>query len=126
VRRDFLEPVDPGNGEHAGFLIDRELVALGRVDLFSVKESDDEHDAVLYSQCGLTRSYGRFHRLWGAGINGPQTLDDNQLPLIRCSRHTDRGSSRLTSGLLKVQVACHAERHRRGEPPQVHRLGYIY
>jgi hypothetical protein len=47
VRRDFLEPVDPGNAEHASFLIDGELVPLGRVDLFSVKESDDEHSAVL-------------------------------------------------------------------------------
>jgi hypothetical protein len=34
-------------------LIDGELVPLGGVDLFSVKESDDEHDAVLSSECGL-------------------------------------------------------------------------
>jgi hypothetical protein len=53
VRRNFLESVDPGNAEHAGFLIDGELVTLGRVDLFSVKESDDEHDAVLSSERGL-------------------------------------------------------------------------
>lgn len=54
MRRDFLKPVDARNAEHAGFLVDREFVALGRVDLFSVKESDDEHDAVLSSECGLT------------------------------------------------------------------------
>src|ERR1700730_9106937 len=53
VRRYFLEPVDPGNAEHASFLIDGELVAVQCVDLFSVKESDDEHDAVLSSECGL-------------------------------------------------------------------------
>jgi hypothetical protein len=53
VGRDFLEPVDAGNAEHASFLIDVELVALGRVDLFSVKEPDNKHDAVLSSECGL-------------------------------------------------------------------------
>jgi hypothetical protein len=59
VRCDFFEPVDPQNAEHAGLLVDGELVAVGRVDLFSVKESNNEHDAVLSSERGLERSYDR-------------------------------------------------------------------
>jgi hypothetical protein len=55
VRRHFLEPVDSGNAEHARIVIDAELVALGCVDLFSIKKPDDEHDAVLSSECGLAR-----------------------------------------------------------------------
>ena len=53
VGRDFLESVDPVNGEHAGAFIDSELVAVQAVDLFSIQEVDDEHDAVLSSECGL-------------------------------------------------------------------------
>jgi hypothetical protein len=53
VSRDFLEPVDPGNAQHASLLIDRELVAVLCVDLFSIKEPDDEHGAVLSSEFGL-------------------------------------------------------------------------
>ncbi|MDT5340840.1 MAG: hypothetical protein QOE52_24, partial [Mycobacterium sp.] len=55
---------------------------LGRVDLFSVKESDNKHDAVLSSQRGLARSYDRSAAgpdpLWGGGVNGAETLHDNQ------------------------------------------------
>jgi hypothetical protein len=40
-------------------LIDGELVALGRVHLFSVKKPDNKHDAVLSSECGLAWWYGR-------------------------------------------------------------------
>jgi hypothetical protein len=82
VRRDFLEPVDPQHAEHTGVFVDGELVALGRVDLFSVKESDNKHDAVLSSQRGLARSYDRSAAgpdpLWGGGVNGAETLYDNQ------------------------------------------------
>jgi hypothetical protein len=52
VRRYFLEPIDPRNAEYASLLVDRELVALCCVNLFSVEESDDEHDVVLPSDCG--------------------------------------------------------------------------
>ena len=53
VGRDFLEPVDPVDAEHASGFIDTELVAVQAVDLFPVKESDNKHDAVLSSECGL-------------------------------------------------------------------------
>jgi hypothetical protein len=82
VRRDFLETVDPQHAEHTGVFVDGELVALGRVDLFSVKESDNKRDAVLSSQRGLARSYDRSAAgpdpLWGGGVNGAETLYDNQ------------------------------------------------
>jgi hypothetical protein len=82
VRGDFIEPVDSVHGEHAGLLIDGELVVLGPVDLFSVKQPDNEHDAVLSSKRSLARSCGRLglgcDRLWGGGVNGAETLHDNQ------------------------------------------------
>jgi hypothetical protein len=83
VRRDFLESVDPVNAEHASFLIDGQLVALGRVDLFSVKEPDDEHDAVLSSECGLAcdRTVDPLpdpDPLWDWDVNGLKTCNDNQ------------------------------------------------
>jgi hypothetical protein len=82
VRRDFFESVDPQNAEHSGLVVHGELVALGRVDLFSVKESYYEHDAVLSSDCGLARSYDRPSARavpsWGEGVNGAETLPDDQ------------------------------------------------
>src|SRR5277367_2267080 len=82
VRGDFIEPVDPVHGEHASLLIDGELVVLGRVDLFAVKQPDNEHDAVISSERSLARPYGRlgvgFDPLWGGGVNGAETLHDNQ------------------------------------------------
>jgi len=70
------------HSKHAGLLIDGELVVLGRVDLFSVKERDNEHDAVLSSERGLARSYDRPVAgpvpLWSGGMNGAETLHDNQ------------------------------------------------
>jgi hypothetical protein len=54
VCRDFLEPIDAQNGEHTSVFVDAELVALGRVDLFTVEQSDNEHDAVLSSERDFT------------------------------------------------------------------------
>ncbi len=70
------------HSKHAGLLIDGELVVLGRVDLFSVKERDNEHDAVLSSERGLARSYDRPVAgpvpLWSGGVKRAETLHDNQ------------------------------------------------
>jgi hypothetical protein len=43
VRRDFLESLDPRNGNHAGVVVDREMVSLGCVDFASVDEPDYKH-----------------------------------------------------------------------------------
>jgi len=82
VRGDFFEPIDPVHGEHAGLLIYGERVVLGPVDLFSVKEPDNEHDAVLSSERGIARSFDRPVAgpvpLSSGGVNGTETLHDNQ------------------------------------------------
>jgi hypothetical protein len=43
VRRYFLEPVDPGNRKNAGFLVNFQLVAVGTLNFFAVREADYEH-----------------------------------------------------------------------------------
>jgi hypothetical protein len=47
VRGDFLEAVDPVHAQDAGVFVDGQLVVLGEADLFSVKQSDNKHGAVL-------------------------------------------------------------------------------
>jgi hypothetical protein len=54
VRRYLLVPIDPVNAQHASLFIDLELVALGRVDFFSVKESDNKHDVSSRKGAGFT------------------------------------------------------------------------
>jgi hypothetical protein len=70
------------HGEYASLLIDGELVVLGRVDLFAVEQPDNEHDAVLSSERGQTRPCERPGAgpdpLLGGGVNGGETLYDNQ------------------------------------------------
>jgi hypothetical protein len=113
VRGDFIEPVDPVHGEHASLLIDGELVVLGRVDLFAVKQPDNEHDAVLSSERSLARPYGRlgvgFDPLLGGGVNGAETLHDNQ-SRARPRRHrSPRGLAARTglgSGIAGAQTRC--------------------
>jgi hypothetical protein len=96
VRGDFIEPVDPVHGEHASLLIDGELVVLGRVDLFAVEQPDNEHDAVLSSERGLARRCDRPGAgpdpLLGGGVNGGETLYDNQ------SRARPGGNGARTTG----------------------------
>jgi hypothetical protein len=43
MRRYFLEPVDSGNGKHAGFLVDFQFVPVGSLNFFTARESDYEH-----------------------------------------------------------------------------------
>ena len=49
MRRNFLEPVDPGNRKHAGFLVNFELIGLGSLNFFTVREADYEHGVPLKS-----------------------------------------------------------------------------
>jgi hypothetical protein len=45
----FLEPVHPGNRKDPGFLADFQLIAIGSLDFFAVREPDYEHDLPLES-----------------------------------------------------------------------------
>jgi hypothetical protein len=83
----------------------KERVVVGRVDLFSVKESNNEHDAVLSSQRGLACFYERLPPAridcGSGGMNGVETLYDNQ------SRRLRRG---YESALARAKGAkfCHS------------------
>ena len=115
MRRDFLETVDPQHAEHTRVFVDGELVALGRVHLFSVKES--EHDAVLSSQRSLARSYDRSAAgpdpLWGGGVNGAETLYDNQSRAVQVGNGSAGPGSRsgpVGAGSAAVEVGVSKKR----------------
>lgn len=56
MRRNFLEPVDPGNRKHAGFLVNFEFIAVGSLNFFTVRKPDYEHDVPLESLGSLRAS----------------------------------------------------------------------
>jgi hypothetical protein len=64
VGRDFLKSVDAGNREDAGLLVDFELVAFARLDLFTVRKSDYEHRLPLNNGRQADQAFAAKPKTW--------------------------------------------------------------